>query len=159
LLAAVDLGSNSFRLLIGRVEHPASACRCRPLDNLKESVRLAAGLTPEGMIDARPSSADSRHCGRFAERLRSFSPDGCGRWPPTPCGWPAMPPRFQSTAEAALGFPIDIIAGLEEARLIYTGAAHALATTASHRLVIDIGGGSTECIVGCRLRRRRCSNR
>ena len=75
LLAAVDLGSNSFRLLIGRVEHSSAGVQVQALDNLKESVRLAAGLTPEGMIEAPAQQHGLDALGRFTERLRSFSPE------------------------------------------------------------------------------------
>ena len=148
LLAAVDLGSNSFRLMIGRVEGSQAGMQIRALDNLKETVRLAAGLTPDGMIDvpAQQRALETLH--RFGERLRSFSPDAVRAVATSTLRVARNARHFHSTAEAALGFPIDIIAGLEEARLIYAGAAHALATDAENRLVIDIGGGSTECIIG-----------
>ena len=149
LLAAVDLGSNSFRLLIGRVEHSSAGVQVQALDNLKEPVRLAAGLTPEGMIDAPAQQRGLDALGRFAERLRSFSPERVRAVATNTLRVARNARHFQSTAEAALGFPIDIIAGLEEARLIYGGAAHALAVDGEQRLVIDIGGGSTECIIGC----------
>lgn len=148
LLAAVDLGSNSFRLLIGRVEHSSVGVQVQALDNLKEPVRLAAGLTPEGMIDAPAQQRGLDALGRFAERLRSFSPERVRAVATNTLRVARNARHFQSTAEAALGFPIDIIAGLEEARLIYGGAAHALAVDGERRLVIDIGGGSTECILG-----------
>ncbi len=149
LLAAVDLGSNSFRLLIGRVEGSDAGVQVQPLDNLKEAVRLAAGLTPEGMIDAPAQQRGIEALSRFAERLRSFSPDTVRAVATNTLRVARNARHFQTTAEAALGFPIDIIAGLEEARLIYVGAAHAMAIDGERRLVIDIGGGSTECIIGC----------
>lgn len=148
LLAAVDLGSNSFRLLIGRVETSALGQQIRPLDSLKESVRLAAGLDAQGMIDADAQKRALGALHRFGERLRSFSPDAVRAVGTNTLRVARNAARFMATAEAALGFPIEVIAGREEARLIYTGAAHALPTDGSHRLVVDIGGGSTECIVG-----------
>lgn len=148
LLAAVDLGSNSFRLLIGRVEESAAGVQVQPLDSLKSPVRLGAGLTPEGELDApsRQRAIEALH--RFGERLRSFSPDAVRAVATATLRNTRNPQHFLATAEAALGFPIDIIAGLEEARLIYAGAAHAMAVDGVNRLVIDIGGGSTECIIG-----------
>ena len=73
LLAAVDLGSNSFRLLIGRVEHSSVGVQVQALDNLKEPVRLAAGLTPEGMIDV---PAQQLIAGLFGYGLRSLGASG-----------------------------------------------------------------------------------
>ncbi|MBU6271076.1 MAG: Ppx/GppA family phosphatase [Betaproteobacteria bacterium] len=148
LLAAVDLGSNSFRLLIGRVEQSGSGVQVQPLDALKAPVRLAAGLTPEGMIDAPAQQRALEALARFGERLRSFSPDAVRAVATNTLRVARNASHFRATAEAALGFPIDIIAGHEEARLIYCGAAHALPADGRNRLVVDIGGGSTECIIG-----------
>jgi exopolyphosphatase/guanosine-5'-triphosphate,3'-diphosphate pyrophosphatase len=148
LLAAVDLGSNSFRLLIGRVEESEAGVQVQPLDSLKSPVRLGAGLTPDGDIDApaRQRAIEALH--RFGERLRSFSPDAVRAVATAALRSARNPQHFLATAEAALGFPIDIISGFEEARLIYAGAAHALPADGDSRLVVDIGGGSTECVVG-----------
>lgn len=148
LLAAVDLGSNSFRLLIGRVERTPMGEQIRTLDSLKESVRLAAGLDADGVldVDSRRRALDSLQ--RFGERLRSFSPDAVRAVATNTLRVARNARHFLATAEAALGFPIDVIAGREEARLIYLGAAHALPADDADRLVVDIGGGSTECIIG-----------
>ncbi len=72
----------------------------------------------------------------------------CARLPPTRCASRKTPASFSAEAEAALGFPIEVIAGREEARLIYAGAAHSVPASAGKRLVVDIGGGSTEFIIG-----------
>lgn len=148
LLAAVDLGSNSFRLLIGRVESTTLGAQILPIDSLKESVRLAAGLKPDGDLDADSQRRAVEALHRFGERLRSFSPDAVRAVATNTMRVARNAPRVLRTAEAALGFPIEVIAGREEARLIYLGAAHAMALDHQHRLVIDIGGGSTECIIG-----------
>ncbi len=148
LLAAVDLGSNSFRLMIGRVEASPAGVQIQPLDSLKESVRLAAGLLPDGNLDADSRQRALLALSRFAERLRSFSPDTVRAVGTNTLRIATNARHFKDTAEAALGFPIDIISGVEEARLIYLGAAHAMAHDGEDRLVIDIGGGSTECIIG-----------
>ena len=148
LLAAVDLGSNSFRLLIGRVESTPLGDQILPLDTLKESVRLAAGLDQANMLDApaRQRGIDALY--RFGERLRSFSPDTVRAVATNTLRVARNAGHFLASAEAALGFPIDVIAGREEARLIYMGAAHALPADDAHRLIVDIGGGSTECMLG-----------
>ena len=148
LIAAVDLGSNSFRLLIGRVEASPLGPQIRMIDSLKESVRLAAGLTPDGLLDAdsRRRALNALH--RFGERLHSFNPDAVRAVATNTLRVARNARDLLSTAEAALGFPIDVISGREEARLIYVGAAHGLPADDTDRLVVDIGGGSTECVIG-----------
>ena len=148
LLAAVDLGSNSFRLLIGRVESTEIGEQIRPLDALKESVRLAAGLGPDGQLDAASQGRAIEALSRFGERLRSFGPDQVRAVATNTFRVARNSRRLLRTAQAALGFPIEVISGHEEARLIYLGAAHALPSDDRQRIVVDIGGGSTECIIG-----------
>jgi exopolyphosphatase / guanosine-5'-triphosphate,3'-diphosphate pyrophosphatase len=148
LLAAVDIGSNSFRLLIGRVETTDMGDQIRPLDSLKESVRLAAGLSVDGYLNAASQRRGLEALNRFGERLRSFSPDAIRSVATNTLRVAKNARHFLTTSEAALGFPVEVISGHEEARLIYLGAAHALARDGVDRLVIDIGGGSTECIIG-----------
>ncbi len=148
LLAAVDLGSNSFRLLIGRVEQTPLGEQILTLDTLKESVRLAVGLDAGAMLDAASRQRGLDALYRFGERLRSFSPDTVRAVGTSTLRVATNARHFLVSAEAALGFPIDVIAGREEARLIYLGAAHALPADGQHRLVIDIGGGSTEGMLG-----------
>jgi exopolyphosphatase/guanosine-5'-triphosphate,3'-diphosphate pyrophosphatase len=146
-IAAVDLGSNSFRLQIGRVVDD----QIYPLDTLKESVRLASGLTAEKMLDApaQQRGLDALH--RFGERLRGFQPDAVRVVATNTLRVAKNARAFIPLAETALGFPIEIIGGREEARLIYIGAAHALPASGQKRLVVDIGGGSTEFIIGKKL--------
>lgn len=146
-IAAVDLGSNSFRLQIGRVVDD----QIYPLDTLKEAVRLASGLTREKTLDLVAQQRALATLSRFGERLRGFEP-GAVRAVATNTLRVAKNAReFIPQAEAALGFPIEVIGGREEARLIYIGAAHALPSARHRRLVIDIGGGSTEFIIGKKL--------
>lgn len=148
LLAAVDLGSNSFRLLICRVEASPLGERAVPLDSVKQTVRLASGLRPDGTLDDESRRRALCALAGFGERLRSFSPDAVRVIATSTWRVARNANRFLPTAEAALGFPIEIVSGLEEARLIYLGAAHSLPADGESRLVVDIGGGSTECIVG-----------
>jgi len=148
LLAAVDLGSNSFRLMIGRVAPVADGHLIEPLDNLKRTVRLAAGLREDGTLDADSQTRGVEALARFGDRIRSFAPQAVRAVATNTLRVANNASHFLATAEAALGFPIEVISGLEEARLIYLGAAHALPRDGRQRLVIDIGGGSTECIVG-----------
>jgi exopolyphosphatase/guanosine-5'-triphosphate,3'-diphosphate pyrophosphatase len=148
LLAAVDLGSNSFRLIVGRVESTPVGDQIRPVDQLKETVRLAAGLGEAGTLSQAAQDRAVAALQRFGERLRAFRP-GTVRAVATNTFRVARDAlAFLERAQDALGFPIEVIAGREEARLIYLGAAHALPADGRRRLVIDIGGGSTESIVG-----------
>jgi len=148
LLAAVDLGSNSFRLLIGRVVDTPSGSQVYPLDSLKETVRLASGLTREKRLDADSQQRSLAVLQRFGERLRSFAPDQVRAVATNTLRVAKNAGDFLRTAEAALGFPIEVIAGREEARLIYSGVSHTFPPQAGQMLVVDIGGGSTEFIIG-----------
>jgi exopolyphosphatase/guanosine-5'-triphosphate,3'-diphosphate pyrophosphatase len=147
-LAAVDLGSNSFHLQIGRVVDG----QIYPLDAVREVVRLGGGLTAEKRIDRATQARALEALERFGERLR-----GLPRHAVRAVGTNALrvaknAPQFLRDARAALGFPIEVVAGREEARLIYLGVAHTTPPAPQRppyrRLVVDIGGGSTEFIVG-----------
>jgi exopolyphosphatase/guanosine-5'-triphosphate,3'-diphosphate pyrophosphatase len=143
-IAAVDLGSNSFRLQVGRVVDD----QIYPLDSLREPVRLAAGLTADKTLDDAAQARAIECLKRFGERLRGL-PAGAVRAVGTNTLRVAKNARdFVPQFEAALGFPIEVVAGREEARLIYLGVAHSLPASPETRLVVDIGGGSTEFIVG-----------
>ena len=146
-IAAVDLGSNSFRLQIGRVVGDQDY----PLDTLKEPVRLASGLSREKWLDDASQVRALEALQRFAERLRGFQPEAVRAVATNTLRIAKNAPTFLPQAEAALGFPIEVIAGREEARLIYVGAAHDLPPARHKRLVVDIGGGSTEFIIGKKL--------
>jgi exopolyphosphatase/guanosine-5'-triphosphate,3'-diphosphate pyrophosphatase len=144
LLAALDLGSNSFRLQIARVEND----QLYMLDGLREPVRLAAGLGEDRRLDKASQQRALVCLQRFGERLRGLPKDAVRAVGTNSLRVAKNAPEFLQNAEAALGFPIDVIAGREEARLIYMGVAQGLAQSDSNRLVMDIGGGSTEFIVG-----------
>jgi len=144
LIAAVDLGSNSFRLQVGRIV----ANQIYPLDGLKEPIRLAAGLTADKRLDAASQQRGVEALSRFAERLRNFDPGAVRAVATNTLRVAKNATQFLEKAEAALGFPIEVIAGREEARLIYLGVAHTLANPQTRQLVVDIGGGSTEFIIG-----------
>ena len=143
-LAVVDLGSNSFRLEIGRVE----GGQIYRQDTWRETLRFGAGLDTEGRITAPAMKAALECLARFRERL-SGVPAAAVRAVGTNTFRVATNAReFLRLAERALGVPIDVIGGHEEARLIYLGVAHVLPPSTAPRLVIDIGGGSTEFIIG-----------
>ena len=143
-IAAVDLDSNSFRMQVGRVVED----QIYPLDTLKEPVRLASGLTKEKMLDEAAQQRALDTLSRFGERLRGFQSDAVRVVATNTLRVAKNAKAFIPQAEAALGFPIEVIGGREEARLIYIGAAHALPIVKNKRLVVDIGGGSTEFIIG-----------
>lgn len=143
-LAAVDLGSNSFHLQVGRVEGE----QLFYLDAHKESVRLAAGLDGDKRLDAAAQKRALDCLARFGERLKGM-PAGSVRAVGTSALRVAKnSAEFMEQAKAALGFDIEVVSGREEARLIYLGVAHSLPRNTEPRLVVDIGGGSTECIIG-----------
>lgn len=147
LLAAVDLGSNSFRLIVGRVEETPAGSQIYPVDAAR-AVRLAAGLSSDKMLDRASQERGWEALKRFGERLRDFHPDHVRAVATNTLRVAKNAGEFLGEAEAALGFPIEVIAGREEARLIYAGAAHSVPASAGKRLVVDIGGGSTEFIIG-----------
>lgn len=144
LIAAIDLGSNSFRLQVGRIVND----QIYPLDGLKESVRLAAGLSPQKVLDEAAQQRGLVALMRFNERLRGFGPDSVRAVATNTLRVAKNAPEFLVRAEEALGFPIEVIAGREEARLIYVGVAHTLPDPHRQQLIVDIGGGSTEFIIG-----------
>jgi exopolyphosphatase/guanosine-5'-triphosphate,3'-diphosphate pyrophosphatase len=145
-IAAVDLGSNSFRLQVGRVVDE----QIYPLDSLKEPVRLASGLGPDKLLDVPSQARALDALRRFGERLRGLDAGAVRAVATNTLRVAKNAPEFLPQAEAALGFPIEVIAGREEARLIYIGASHSLPSASHKRLVVDIGGGSTEFIIGKR---------
>ncbi|MEM6673660.1 MAG: Ppx/GppA phosphatase family protein [Planctomycetota bacterium] len=145
-LAAVDLGSNSFHLVVAR----ETEGRPRIIDKLRERVALAEGLNA-GQLDAVVQARALATLERFRERLRVVPPDrvravGTATFRKLRDG-----EAFLRLASEALGASIEVVPGSEEARLVYLGVAHALGDDEGRRLVVDIGGGSTECILGTRF--------
>jgi exopolyphosphatase/guanosine-5'-triphosphate,3'-diphosphate pyrophosphatase len=148
LLAAVDLGSNSFRLSIGRVVQQEGTAQIYQIDRLKETVRLAAGLDAEKRLSPDAVERAIEVLERFGERLRSFHASRVRAVATNTFRVARNTAEFLPRAESALGFPIEVIAGREEARLIFSGVVHTLPPSPNKRLIIDIGGGSTEVIIG-----------
>jgi exopolyphosphatase/guanosine-5'-triphosphate,3'-diphosphate pyrophosphatase len=145
-VAAVDMGSNSFRLQVGRVVDE----QIYELDSLKEPVRLASGLTADKRLDAAAQERGLAALRLFGERLRGLDRGAVRAVATNTLRVAKNAAEFLPLAEAALGFPIEIIAGREEARLTYIGTSHSLPPVRHRRLVVDIGGGSTEFIIGKR---------
>jgi exopolyphosphatase / guanosine-5'-triphosphate,3'-diphosphate pyrophosphatase len=144
LLAAVDLGSNSFRLEMGRLDHG----QILRVQYLKEPVRLGAGLDDARNLTAEAMTRGWECLARFAEQLSSFRPDQVRAAATQTLREARNRDAFLTRAEEILGLPIDVISGREEARLIYQGVAHQLPQSDERRLVVDIGGRSTELIIG-----------
>ena len=147
-LAAVDLGSNSFHLQIARVVND----QLYPLDSLKETVRLGEGVTPDRKINAATAERAFNALRLFAERLRGLPAEAVRVVGTNALRVAKNADAFIRESEAILGYPIEVIAGREEARLIYLGVANSLPPSQHDRLVVDIGGGSTEFIIGHRLK-------
>jgi exopolyphosphatase/guanosine-5'-triphosphate,3'-diphosphate pyrophosphatase len=150
-LAVVDLGSNSFRLEVGRVEGE----QIFRLDTWRETIRFGAGLDSKGNLTASAQREALACLARFAERIAGLHPSAVRAVATNTFRVARNAQAFMPKAVAALGFPIDVIGGHEEARLIYLGVAHVLPPSTDPRLVIDIGGGSTEFIIGRGLEAER----
>jgi exopolyphosphatase/guanosine-5'-triphosphate,3'-diphosphate pyrophosphatase len=143
-LAVVDLGSNSFRLEVGRVEGD----QIFRLDTWRENLRIGAGIDEHGRVAPEAQRAALACLARFGERIKGLHPSAVRAVATNTFRVATNARTFLPRAERSLGFPIDIITGHEEARLIYNGVAHVLPASTEPRLVIDIGGGSTEFIIG-----------
>ncbi len=144
VFAAVDLGSNSFHMIVARYVHG----HFHVVDRLRERVAIAEGLDAKKILTRKVARRALECLARFRQRL-AHHPRGAIR----AVGTNTMRQlhdggRFLARAERALGHRIEIVAGKEEGRLIYLGASHSLAEDGERRLVVDIGGGSTECIIG-----------
>ena len=141
--AAIDLGSNSFHMKVARAEEHGITV----IDRERDMVRLAAGLDASGLLTPEASERALGCLARFGERLRGLKPDNVRIVGTNALRKAKNSREFIAEAEKALGFSIEIISGIEEARLVYLGAAQSLQGDRGRRLVVDIGGGSTEIIV------------
>ena len=139
-LAGIDLGSNSFRLEIGQLIQG----RYRRIDYLKETVRLGAGLDADGMLTQEAAQRGLDCLARFAQRLNGYLPQQIRAVATQTLREARNRDEFIKLANKALGYKIEVISGVEEARLIYQGVSRLLPQSDERRLVIDIGGRSTE---------------
>ena len=140
----MDLGSNSFHMVVAEERQGQLFI----LDRLREMVRLAAGLDARGNLSATVEKNALDCLQRFGQRLRELSSENVSAVGTNTFRAADNASEFLDQAEQALGHPIDIISGVEEARLIYNGVVHSLKQADERRLVVDIGGGSTELILG-----------
>jgi exopolyphosphatase/guanosine-5'-triphosphate,3'-diphosphate pyrophosphatase len=143
-MAAVDLGSNSFHMVVARAHHGQLAI----VDRLREMVRLASGLSAGGLLDSESQDRALACLRRFGQRLTDMNAGQVRVVGTNTLRRAKNSELFLSAAEDALGHPVEVIAGMEEARLIYLGVSHHIDASAGLNLVIDIGGGSTELIIG-----------
>lgn len=147
LVAAIDLGSNSFHMVLARVDHG----EIKILERLGEKVQLAAGLNEDGDLTEESMQRGLDCLRRFAQMINGL-PEGAVRIVGTNALREARNRgQFIRQVRQIVGHRVDVVSGREEARLIYLGVAHTLADDAGKRLVVDIGGGSTEFIVGERF--------
>jgi exopolyphosphatase / guanosine-5'-triphosphate,3'-diphosphate pyrophosphatase len=144
VIAAVDLGSNSFHMVVARHSHGQLVI----LDRLREMVRLAAGLDEQGRIDKTVAARCIECLQRFGQRLRDMKAESVRVVGTNTLRKAHRKQSFLERAREALGHPIEIISGIEEARLIYLGVANTMPNEPGRRLVVDIGGGSSELIIG-----------
>jgi exopolyphosphatase/guanosine-5'-triphosphate,3'-diphosphate pyrophosphatase len=145
VMAAVDLGSNSFHMVVARADqgHPSI------IDRLREMVRLASGLNQHGYLDGASQERALACLRRFGQRLRDMQAHQVRVVGTNTLRRARNADAFLAAAEKALGHPVEVISGIEEARLIYLGVSHHTDTAeGGSNFVVDIGGGSTELIIG-----------
>ncbi len=146
-IAAIDLGSNSFHMIIAKQLQG----ELRTVEKRGEKVQLAAGLNERDYLSEESMQRGLECLRGFAKHLQGFKPEAVTIVATNALRVARNRSEFITRAEEILGFQIELIAGREEARLIYLGVSHALADDEGKRLVIDIGGGSTEFIIGERF--------
>ncbi|BCX69067.1 MULTISPECIES: Ppx/GppA phosphatase family protein [Pseudomonas] len=147
LFAAVDLGSNAFRMMIGQPVKRNRQFMIQEVKTLREPVRLAEGFQGGG-LDEMALDRGWQALARFGKKLRGFEAGRVRAVATSAVREADNAQLFLASAERHLGFRIDVISGQEEAHLVYAGVAHTIPGADSMRLVVDIGGGSTELILG-----------
>ena len=142
--ASLDLGSNSFHMIVASYQDG----RLQIIDRLRETVRLASGLDDKGKLSEESIMSALDCLERFGQRLREIPKINVRVVGTNTLRKAKNGAKFQKMAREALGHPIEIVSGVEEARLIFLGVSHAVYNDSETRLVMDIGGGSTEFIIG-----------
>ncbi len=146
VIAAVDLGSNSFHMVVAQDQHG----QLKIIDRIREMVRLGAGLNSTGKLSIESQERGIECLQRFGQRLQEMHADSVRVVGTNTLRVAKNGTEFIQRAETALGHPIQIISGVEEARLIYQGTIHSITGPDENWLIVDIGGGSTEVIIGQR---------
>jgi exopolyphosphatase / guanosine-5'-triphosphate,3'-diphosphate pyrophosphatase len=144
VIAAVDLGSNSFHMVVARYSHGQLII----IDRLREMVRLAAGLDQHDRLDRSAVETALECLERFGQRLRDMKAERVRVVGTETLRRSRRRGAFLDRGRVSLGHPIEVISGIEEARLIYLGVVNSMPSEPGRRLVVDIGGGSTEIIIG-----------
>ena len=144
VIAAVDLGSNSFHMVVAQDQHG----QLKVIDRIREMVRLGAGLSSSGKLSKESKERAIECLHRFGQRLQEMHANSVRVVGTNTLRVAKNSAEFIQRAEEALGHPIQIISGVEEARLIYQGTIHSITGPEGKWLVVDIGGGSTEIIIG-----------
>ena len=144
VIAAVDLGSNSFHMVVAHDHHG----QLKVIDRIREMVRLGAGLDESGNLTEESQQRAIECLQRFGQRIQDMHADSVRAVGTNTFRRAKNRAEFIRKAEEALGHPIQIISGIEEARLIYQGTIHSITGPDGKWLVVDIGGGSTELIIG-----------
>ncbi len=145
IIAAVDLGSNSFHMIVARVDEHGNISM---IDQIKEMVRLRGGLDANNNMDGAIAQNALDCLQRFGDRIRHLPHNAVRAAGTNTLRTMKGSTTFLRKANKALGHRIEIIPGHEEARLVYLGVSHTLSDDEGKQLVIDIGGGSTEFIIG-----------
>ncbi|MFK5914302.1 MAG: exopolyphosphatase [Woeseiaceae bacterium] len=145
MMAAVDLGSNSFHMIVASLEENGTL---KIIDRIKEMVRLSAGLDSKNNLNEETQQRALECLSRFAQRLQNIHEKDIRITGTNTLRIAKNSNKFIKKAKKVLGHRIDVISGVEEARLVYHGAVYSLAELGNRRLVVDIGGGSTEIIIG-----------
>ncbi len=148
MIAAVDLGSNSFHLIVARVDEFGNFSM---VDSMKEMVRLRGGLDEHNNMDEAVAQRALECLERFGDRIRHLEKNAVRAAGTNTLRTMKKSADFLKRANKALGHRIEIIPGREEARLVYLGVSHTLSDDKVKQLVVDIGGGSTEFIIGKRF--------
>lgn len=144
VFAAIDLGSNSFHLIVAELKNDQLLI----IDRMKEMVRLASGLNDKGELSEESQQKGFDCLARFGQRLKNIADKNIRIVGTNTLRKAKNGAQFIAHAEQLLKHSIEVVAGREEARLIYLGVAHSQSDNSENRLVIDIGGGSTEFIIG-----------
>ncbi|MEM7304020.1 MAG: exopolyphosphatase [Pseudomonadota bacterium] len=144
VIAAIDLGSNSFHMVVASNHHG----HLKIIDRLREMVRLGEGLNKTKQLDKDAIKRALECLERFGQRLRDMQASSVRAIGTNALRSAKNPKKFIDAAQKALGHPIEIISGIEEARLVYQGTIYSISRPNDRRIVVDIGGGSTEIIVG-----------
>src|SRR5699024_2567060 len=143
-LAAVDLGSNSFHLVVAEYTHGQLQLRKK----IRQRTVMASGLDEQLQLDTTAMARGLQCLADFAALLNEEQPSLVRALGTNTLRVARNSKAFTDQAENVLGHPVETICGSEEARLIYLGASQAMANPEQCHLVVDIGGGSTELIVG-----------